>query len=283
MLISTLLFGSAAASLTPFVRNYLAPNPQPLSCSFSENDTRIDHCAVPSPGGLTLFTQFWDTYTAPGKYLPARSHGLHGGWPDNCNGSYASYCDASRNITGETFVSYLLNYGRTDLLQQMNKYWINQGGPNSDLWAHEYAKHATCTSTYDPRCYANFTAGMDVVDYAETTFAAFARFPTYDILARGGVVPSNSTTYTLAQLQAAARNYTGVDVYFGCNRDPATGSRTILAETWYFTHVLGTVQAGQYRMVNASAYTNSSCTPTNITYPLRTRGSEIDLVTGQIV
>ena len=282
MLASTLLVGVAAAGLAPFARQNLAPNPQRLSCSFSDNNTSIDHCSVPSPGGLTLFTQFWSTYTGTPSYLPSRQWTIHGTWPDNCNGSYEQYCDASRNVTGETFVSYLLNYGRTDLLQQFNKLWINQGGPNSDLWAHEYAKHATCTSTFDPRCYANFTTGIDAVDYAETTIEAFSRFPTFDILERAGITPSNTTTYTLAQLQAAARNYTGVDIYWGCNRN-ATGNRTILAEAWYFAHVYGPVQYGHLAMLNASTYSNSSCLPTGIVYPTRGPRTQIDLVTGQLV
>jgi len=29
------------------------------------------------------------------------------------------------------------------------RYWINQGASNSEFWAHEFSKHATCFSTFE--------------------------------------------------------------------------------------------------------------------------------------
>ena len=56
-----------------------------------ENTTAIvDTCCSPSPGGLVLQAQFWDTYTgfeSQGQLLPKDSWGVHGLWPDFCNGS----------------------------------------------------------------------------------------------------------------------------------------------------------------------------------------------------
>lgn len=53
---------------------------------------------------------------------------------------------------------------------------------------------------------------------------------------RARIVPSNQTTYTLAQLQGAIKSQTGAIPYFGCQK-----GGTVLAEVWYFSHVYGTV------------------------------------------
>lgn len=55
-----------------------------------ENTTTIENtCCSPTPGGLVLQTQFWDTYTGlehKGQLLPESSWGIHGLWPDFCDG-----------------------------------------------------------------------------------------------------------------------------------------------------------------------------------------------------
>ena len=65
----------------------------------------------------------------------------------------------------------------------VSKYWINQGAPNSDFWAHEFSKHATCTSTFDLACYADYKKNQDVVDFFDAVIRAFKQYPTYDVLA----------------------------------------------------------------------------------------------------
>lgn len=61
--------------------------PSFFSC---ENTTPIRNtCCSPTPGGLVLQTQFWSTYTGlerRGQKLPKGSWGIHGLWPDNCDG-----------------------------------------------------------------------------------------------------------------------------------------------------------------------------------------------------
>lgn len=53
---------------------------------------------------------------------------------------------------------------------------------------------------------------------------------------RYGILPSNKTSYTLAQFQNAVLSQTGADPYFGC-----VSNGTVLTEVWYFNHVYGTV------------------------------------------
>lgn len=74
----------------------------------------------------------------------------------------------------------------------VNKYWINQGAPNSDFWGHEFSKHATCTSTFDVKCYGDdYVEHQEVVDFIEAARRAFNMFPTFDMLA--AYVPSPTT------------------------------------------------------------------------------------------
>ena len=66
----------------------------------------------------------------------------------------------------------------------VEKYWINQGDTNAHFWAHEFSKHATCTSTFDVACYGhNYKQHQDVIDFFEAVIRAFKMYPTFDMLA----------------------------------------------------------------------------------------------------
>ncbi|KAM0790461.1 hypothetical protein ACM66B_003338 [Microbotryomycetes sp. NB124-2] len=269
-----------------------------VQCS-CENKTTIENtCCSPTPGGLVLATQFWNTYTnreSEGQFLPARHWGIHGLWPDNCDGSYESYCDLSRQIDpepspntttgkpdgtpvpawkGESATEILKKFGRYDLLNYMNGYWIARDQPNDYLWAHEYAKHATCFSTFDTNCYDNHQPFEDAVDYWQAAIRANKMFPTYDILASQGILPSNSTSYKLVEFENAFVSQVGAKPFFGCSGPEKSGERKVLSEVWVFAHVLGTPQFGQYKAVDST--TPSSCSnETEIWYYERTPSSEI--------
>ncbi|KAM0746237.1 ribonuclease T2 [Meredithblackwellia eburnea MCA 4105] len=263
-----------------------------------ENTTAIQNtCCSPTPGGLQLLTQFWSTYTgleSKGQFLPSRSWTIHGAWPDFCDGSYTQYCDLTRqydpapspNTTdgkangtvvppwkGEGISNIIKRFGRYDLLDYMNGFWINQGDTNEVFWAHEFSKHATCTSTFDISCYANYVKDMEVIDFFQSAIRGFKMFPTYDILASAGIVPSNKTTYTLKQFNDAFYAQTGSIPYWGCTADPVTKNKTTLSEIWVYTHVLGTPQHGQYKTINTTF--PSSCAATGINYFERTPASEV--------
>ncbi|KAJ7631154.1 ribonuclease T2 [Roridomyces roridus] len=255
--------------------------PSVYSC---ENTTTIENtCCSPTPGGLVLQTQFWSTYTGlerKGQLLPKGSWTIHGLWPDNCDGSFAQYCDASRQYdpapptgveayTGPGVDTFVRAFGREDLLDFMSKYWINQGASNEAFWAHEFSKHATCTSTFDVACYGpSYKKHQDVVDFFDAVIRAYKQYPTFDMLGSFGIVPSNKTSYSLSHIQKALQSQTGAIPYLGC-----THNGTALSEVWYFSHVYGTEQFGTYKTLDST--TASTCSSTEpIWYYERSRGSE---------
>ena len=99
-------------------------------------------CQTNTPGGLFLQTQFWDYNPATG---PSNSWTIHGLWPDNCDGSYVSNCDSSRNEND--IGSVLQSRGATSTLDYMNDYWcvafVDAGG----MMATDNASFSGSTST----------------------------------------------------------------------------------------------------------------------------------------
>ncbi|KAK4997510.1 hypothetical protein LTR66_003091 [Elasticomyces elasticus] len=280
-----------------------------LSCSAQATPAKADSCCVETYGGLLLSTQFWDTYTgleSQGQTLPADTWTLHGLWPDFCNGSYTQYCDLSRQYdpspspnttnglpngtlvqpyTGPNIGTFVERFGKYNLLEYMNKYWVSQGSANSDFWGHEFSKHATCFSTFDVPCYGpRYVEHEDTIDYFQTAILYYRRLPTWGWLAAAGIRPSNTTTYSLADMQRALTTGYGALPYIGCTgprlNQTAAGAnstdagRTVLAETWYYLHVFGRPQDGVSLPVNASGSV-SSCAkaPGALHYPLRAKGS----------
>ncbi|KAJ7246310.1 ribonuclease T2 [Mycena haematopus] len=282
------MLASVAASDTSFslvpdtFPNFSACLSQPsvFSC---ENTTQIANtcCSRRPAGPLVLQTQFWSTWTGlekQGQKLPKGSWTIHGLWPDNCDGSFAQYCDASRQYdpapaagvtpyTGPGVDTFILEFGRLDLLDYMEKYWINQGAPNKDFWAHEFSKHATCTSTFDVACYGkSYKKHQDVINFFDAVIRAYHQYPTYDMLAAGGIVPSNTTSYNLTQIQNTLKAQTGALPYLGCVNNSLT-------EVWYFSHVYGTEQYGTYKTLDTT--TPSTCSSTKpVWYHERTASSE---------
>jgi ribonuclease T2 len=282
------------------------------SCSADADPTAVDSCCVETYGGLVLATQFWDTYTgleSSGQVLPKNSWTLHGLWPDFCNGSYTQYCDVTRQFdpkpspntttgpngtlhsvppyNGPPISTIVEKFGKLDLLAYMNKYWVNQGASNAAFWAHEFSKHGTCYSTFDTACYGpQYQENEDVVDFFETAIKYYRGLPTYDWLADAGIVPSNTTRYSLTDLQSALKNRFGALPYIGCSgpryssivANSTDKGYTNVDEVWYYHHVLGRPQDGNAVPVDASVdgLSVSTCatTPGALRYLARTPTSE---------
>ncbi|KAH8680862.1 ribonuclease T2-like protein [Xylariales sp. PMI_506] len=322
-LVLGLLSQQALAGLYPGISVYnhtCALQPTVESCSAGADPALVDSCCAETFGGLVLSTQFWDTYTgreSAGQLLPQKTWTLHGLWPDFCNSSYTQYCDLSRqydpapspNTTtgtasgtpvppydGPGIGTFIEPFGRYDLLDWMNTYWIAQNQANQDFWGHEFSKHATCYSSFQVECYGpTYVEHQEVVDFIETAAAYYRGLPTYDWLAAAGITPCNDTTsashYSLADVQAALVAGFGKLPYTGCTgpryNETAAGAGsldngyTVLDEVWYYHHVVGRVQdlvsVAVDASINGGSVTSCATTPGAIRYLERTPGSEVEI------
>lgn len=167
-LLSLLQTASAQSSGSP----PSCPSSGALSCSSSGSAS----CCFNSPGGQLVQTQFWDTNPSTG---PSDSWTIHGLWPDNCDGTYQSSCDSSRDYTGISDI--LQQFGKQDTLNYMNQYWLDEDGDNESFWEHEWSKHGTCINTIDPSCYSNYQTGEECADFFEAAVNLFQTLPTYQV------------------------------------------------------------------------------------------------------
>jgi ribonuclease T2 len=163
---------------------------------------------------------------------------------------------------GPSISTFIESFGKYDLLSYMKKYWPSRGEPSSHLWEHEFSKHATCFSNFDLPCYGpKYKKHEEVIEYFETTIAFYRQLPTYSWLHSSGIVPSNTTTYTLSSLQSALTKGFGALPYIGCSgprfNETTAGNgttdngRTVVGEVWYYYHTLGRVQNTKGVPVNA--------------------------------
>lgn len=67
----------------------------------------------------------------------------------------------------------------------------------------------------------------------------FKQLPTYDWLSAAGIVPSNTQTYTLSQLQAVAKGRFGQPITWGCRSG-------VLNEAHYGYYTRGNVVTGEF-------------------------------------
>jgi len=144
------------------------------------------------------------------------------------------------------------------VLSYMQKYWKDYQGDDQNLWSHEWSKHGTCVSTLDTKCYTNYRAQQEVVDYFNATVALFKTLPTYETLATAGVLPSDSRTWTEEEIQAPLKRMHGTSVTLGCKGK-------VLNEVWYYFSVRGSVQTGEFVAVEPDG-AKSSCPGTGIRY-----------------
>lgn len=242
-----------------------------LSCP-PQSPSDVDSCCVETFGGLLLTTQFWDTYTgleSEGQLLPENTWTLHGLWPDFCNGSFTQYCDLTRQydpipspnttngLPNGTFVppyngsnigTFLEPFGKYDLLEYMNNYWIAQNQDNAGFWGHEFSKHATCFSTFNVPCYGpEYRKHEEVVDFFQTAIKYYKRVPTYKWLKEASIVPSNTTQYTYTDIRNVLSAKHGAIPFIGCSgpryntteagKNSTDNGFTRLTEVWYYEHV----------------------------------------------
>ncbi|KAI9819359.1 MAG: ribonuclease T2-like [Phylliscum demangeonii] len=231
----------AAASFAPGAQAGTPPScpHAALSCHGAEAGTGTSiadgsgRCCFLSPGGQLLQTQFWDTHPPTG---PDDSWTLHGLWPDHCDGTYDSYCDASRAYSD---IGGVVGGAAPELLAFMQTYWKDYQGHDERLWQHEWSKHGTCINTLRPSCYADYRPRQELVDYFRRAVDVFRGLDTYRALAEAGITPSTSQTYDARRLQTVLSQVTGHRVTLGCRRGA-------LKEVWYHFNVRGSLQTGDF-------------------------------------
>ena len=104
---------------------------------------------------------------------------MHIDRPDNCDGSYQSNCDSSRDYTDIT--SLIQNAGKADLLDYMNTYWQSNDESSEAFWEHEWATHGTGVNTIDPSCYTDYSTGDEAVDFFQQVVDLFQTLDTYSV------------------------------------------------------------------------------------------------------
>ena len=126
------------------------------------------------------FTAYGESLTSNYLYANFRSSNAKPSRPDNCDGTYESYCDSTREYTNITAI--IDASGSTDLLDYMNVFWKDYKGDDEDFWEHEWGKHGTCISTLERKCYSsNDAPQQDVLDYFKETVELFKGLDSYSV------------------------------------------------------------------------------------------------------
>lgn len=86
-----------------------------------------------------------------------------------------------------------------------------------------------------------------MIEFYETAISYYQQRPTFQWLAAKGIVPSNTTTYSLSDIQAALTEAYGALPYLGCSgpkfnttaagKNSTDSGSIYLDEVWYYNHV----------------------------------------------
>jgi ribonuclease T2 len=92
--------------------------------------------------------------------------------PDLCDGSYPTYCTQAPRYFNITAI--IVQAAKTELLDDMKKYWLPNRGTTENFWEHEWNKHGTCVNTLAPSCYGDgYEPGDEVVDFMGKAMEVF--------------------------------------------------------------------------------------------------------------
>ncbi|KAJ3286421.1 ribonuclease T2-like, partial [Blyttiomyces sp. JEL0837] len=87
---------------------------------------------------------------------------------------------------------------------EISKIWVGANGDTNWFWSHEWTKHATCFSALNPSCYGStYKKDKDVADFFGTTLNLAKTYDVYKILKDADIVPSETVTYNLTDMNAA--------------------------------------------------------------------------------
>ncbi|KAJ2957827.1 hypothetical protein NQZ79_g6526 [Umbelopsis isabellina] len=225
------------------------------SCSTAALANGTDGCCVENKSGLIMIAQYWDIHA--GSFY---DYTIHGTWSDHCTGgTWDQFCDPAREYTNVTQI--LQGLGEFELLQEMNNVWGNSEGLVDDFWSHEWSKHGTCFSTFEPQCYTNYTKGQEMADFFRMTVNFYHKFNVYKALERHGIVPGHK--YKSIQLTQAIEKEFGNTPNLQCDD---TGA---LNAVWLYFHARGPVRNLVLKPTEPNA--PNACNAT-LTYPKKYPG-----------
>ncbi|KAJ3092606.1 ribonuclease T2-like [Physocladia obscura] len=226
------------------------------------NGQKYDGCCV-SQDGLFVFAQNyttglsydglnrnWTTNSVVAEIGPRFT--IHGLWPDNCDGTYNSTtwnanhtektsfdydlygCDATRAV--QDAQSILLSEAEGScataaLLDFMQTNWRVGNRDDNWFWSHEWSKHGTCASSYDPQCLDTSDVYAGLVDFFGAAVAVFKHIDLLAAFGAAGIVPSDSTTYNLTALNNAHQTAFGFPGGMQC---VSRNGSQYLSEVWSY-------------------------------------------------
>ncbi|KAJ3029089.1 ribonuclease T2-like [Rhizophlyctis rosea] len=232
----------------------------------------FDGCCVPTQG-LVVFAQNWTMgYCANSNNtcaqstinsLPKDAWTIHGLWPDYCDGTFSSDNLGCVHEYGNQETYDVVKKQDKGLFEKMKKVWMGANGDYNWMWSHEFTKHGTCMSTLNPECYGKtFKSYFPILDYFKAAMSLYPRYNLFDILKKGGVVPSSTKTYTIQQFQEAIVRGIGYEASITCAK--GDDGRSYLTEIWISTTARPNFKFDTQKPV-PSAYV-ASCNVTAIVY-----------------
>ncbi len=136
--------------------------------------------------------------------------------------------------------------GASDTLDFMNQYWVDINGQNEQFWEHEWSKHGTCYSTLETSCLPSGSPkGAEAVAFFQQVVTLFKTLPTYQWLAKAGITPDSSKTFTLSEITSALKSAGGVTPALDCD------GKNLNQISWYF-HLKGSLLDGKFVPIGTS-------------------------------
>ena len=198
------------------------------------NHNSIPHAPAHAPPPVDFFLlvlQYAPALCTDGTYkcptgLPAGTYfTLHGLWPERADGSYPATC------TNDKFNPSAVQ----PIMSELNTYWPSLNGPSNTFWAHEYEKHGTCAQDVLPTEF----------DFFNTTLSIRNAYDVTPALAKAGISPSASATFTKAAFQNAVTTAFGYPVLVECDSAGAiTGATVCIDKNTFKARSCGSVTYG---------------------------------------
>lgn len=119
---------------------------------------------------------------------------VHGLWPNYNDGSYPQFCDKNDKFDVKQVEQFR---------SQLEQVWANleRGKTEESLWAHEWEKHGTCAKTLDLL--------SDEQKYFSHSLDLLNNYHIGKALAKNNIVPSDTKSYTKAEIEQALRDNLG--------------------------------------------------------------------------